>query len=122
MMGGPSCGTALQSGSRVRIFESVSEIVPPAKADRPVNMSNKLQPNAQTSARLSIGLPRACSELMNAAYREQYFRGGAGRQCGGVRDRLGRRVGVKRLRQAEIEHLDRPTRGDFDVGRLQVDG
>ena len=66
-MGGTSCGTALQSGSRVRMFESVSEIVPPAKADRPVNMSNRVQPNAQTSARLSIGLPRACSGLMNAA-------------------------------------------------------
>ena len=48
------------SGDRVRN-------VAPGKGTRPVNISYSTQPNAQTSVRLSIGSPRACSGLMYAA-------------------------------------------------------
>ena len=39
----------------------------PSNARRPVSISKSTHPNAQMSARLSTGLPRACSGLMYAA-------------------------------------------------------
>ena len=60
-------GSASQFGSRVTIAPRTSVTVSPANAGRPISISNATQPNAQTSARLSTGFPRACSGLMYAA-------------------------------------------------------
>ena len=64
---GTPVGSAFQSGSRSRIAATVSETVSPGKARRPVSTSYKQHPKAQTSARRSTGLPRACSGLMYGA-------------------------------------------------------
>jgi serine/threonine protein kinase len=57
-------GSRLHSGSRSRMAASASLTVWPANARRPVSSSNRTQPNAQMSARVSTGMPRACSGLM----------------------------------------------------------
>ena len=64
---GVCSGSAAQFGSSLRIATSVSVTVSPSKALFPVSISYSTHPNAQTSARLSTGLPRACSGLMYAA-------------------------------------------------------
>ena len=61
---GVAAGSADQSGSRSRIFAIESDIVSPANATRPVNISYSTQPKAQMSVRLSTASPRACSGLM----------------------------------------------------------
>ena len=43
---------------------NISEAVPPVKSCCPVNISNSTTPNDQMSARLSTGLPGACSGLI----------------------------------------------------------
>ena len=45
----------------------VSDTVSPGNALRPVSISNRTEPNAQISVRLSTVFPRACSGLMYAA-------------------------------------------------------
>ena len=50
---GVDAGRAFQSGSCPSVFAIVSDMVSPANADRPVNISNNTQPNAQTSVGLS---------------------------------------------------------------------
>src|SRR4030095_8974386 len=64
--GGSAGGSAVQSGSRLRIAAIVSEIVSPENARLPANISYSTQPKAQTSVRLSTAWPRACSGLMYA--------------------------------------------------------
>jgi len=59
-----SSGRRSQSGSVLRMAARVSERVSPGKAGRPVSISNKTQPKAQMSVRLSTALPRVCSGLM----------------------------------------------------------
>ncbi len=66
--GGVSAGNVVQSGSRVRMCATASEIVSPgSNVCLPVSISNRTQPNDQMSVRRSTGLPRACSGLMYAA-------------------------------------------------------
>jgi hypothetical protein len=60
-------GTPLQSGSFLTTAASTSVVVSPLKARRPMSISYSTQPNAQMSARLSTGLPRACSGLIYGA-------------------------------------------------------
>ena len=67
MLSGVVAGKSAQSGSRSRIAAMWSETVSPGNAIWPVSISYKTQPNAQTSARLSTALPRACSGDMYAA-------------------------------------------------------
>jgi len=57
-------GSAPQSGSARSTAASVSEIVSPANNGRPVSISRRTQPNAQTSLRVSAARPFACSGLM----------------------------------------------------------
>ena len=52
--GGVAGGRAVQSGDRSRTDTSVSDIVVPENARRPVIISNSTHPNAQISVRLSI--------------------------------------------------------------------
>jgi hypothetical protein len=59
--GGVAAGSSFHRGSRVRTAASTSETVSPSKSRRPVSISKSSTPKAQTSARLSTGLPRACS-------------------------------------------------------------
>ena len=60
-------GRAFHSGSLVRTAASVSETVSPWNSRCPVSISYSTTPKAQMSARLSTGLPRACSGAMYAA-------------------------------------------------------
>jgi hypothetical protein len=57
-------GSAFHGGPRSMIAASVSVIVSPANALRPLSISYSTQPNAQMSVRLSTARPRACSGLM----------------------------------------------------------
>ena len=59
--GGVAAGRVAQSGSRVSTAASTSQTVSPANSRAPVSISKSTTPKAQTSARLSTGLPRACS-------------------------------------------------------------
>ena len=80
-------------------------------------------PNAHTSARLSARCPRACSGLMYAAVpRIIPACVIAGVVIVGDIDALGdgRRGGLHRLRQPEVEHLHRAVGADLDVRRLQI--
>ena len=61
---GVSGGSLLQSISPRSVAARLSESVSPRKTCSPVSISNTTTPNAQMSARLSAGLPRACSGLM----------------------------------------------------------
>jgi len=58
---GVAGGNAARSGSRVTTAAITSVTVSPEKSARPVNISQTSTPNDHTSARLSTGLPRACS-------------------------------------------------------------
>ena len=60
-LAGVVCGSASRSGSRVITCAITSVTVSPAKSERPVSISHSSTPNDHTSARLSTGLPRACS-------------------------------------------------------------
>ena len=64
MRGGVAAGSAAHSGSLLSTAASTSLTVSPSKRRRPVSISNSTTPKAHTSARLSIGLPRACSGAM----------------------------------------------------------
>ncbi len=64
---GTDGGSAFQSGWFFNTFANVSDMVSPSKARFPVSISKSTHPNAQVSARLSTGLPRACSGDMYAA-------------------------------------------------------
>ncbi len=64
---GTDFGSASRSTGRVSTAASVSETVSPSNNRWPASISNRTTPNAQMSARLSTGLPRACSGLMYAA-------------------------------------------------------
>ncbi len=64
MAAGVSAGMVDQSGSLVSTNAMVSETSSAAKGRDPVSISYNTTPNAQMSARLSTGLPRACSGLM----------------------------------------------------------
>ena len=81
-------------------------------------------PNAQMSARRVDGLPRACSGAMYAAVPritpaarapciDSVGEFAASRRCDAP-------VRVERLRETEIQHLDRAVGADLDVGRLQI--
>jgi hypothetical protein len=61
---GTERGSASKSMDRVSTAASVSETVSPSNSLRPASISNSTTPNAQMSARLSTGFPRACSGLM----------------------------------------------------------
>lgn len=61
---GVLAGRRVQSGSRVSTAAIESLTVPPSKRRMPVSISKNTTPNAQLSARLSTGFPRACSGLM----------------------------------------------------------
>ena len=61
---GRAGGSALQSGSPRTTAAIVSVMSSPSNARRPVIISYSTQPNAHTSVRLSVALPRACSGLM----------------------------------------------------------
>ena len=60
-------GRADQSGSPLITAAKVSATVSPANARRPVTISYRTHPKAQTSVLRSAGFPRACSGLMYAA-------------------------------------------------------
>jgi hypothetical protein len=62
----PSSGCC-EPDRRRRGGVSHSAVFSPANARLPVNSSNNTHPNAQMSARLSTGLPCACSGLIYAA-------------------------------------------------------
>ena len=64
---GVSTGSAFQSGCALRSGASVSDTSSPSNARFPVSISKSTQPNAQTSVRLSVNRPLACSGLMYAA-------------------------------------------------------
>ena len=55
---------AHEKGIVHRDLKPANIVVSPPKARRPVSISNRTQPNAQMSVRLSTGLPRACSGLI----------------------------------------------------------
>ena len=61
---GAVAGRAFQSTSCFSTLARTSLTVSPSKSFRPVSISNSTTPKAQMSARLSRGLPRACSGLM----------------------------------------------------------
>ena len=65
--GGVEPGRPEKSGSASMTRASTSATSPPLNARVPVSISKSTQPNAQISARLSTGLPRACSGAMYAA-------------------------------------------------------
>ena len=58
---GVRAGSASRSGSRVTTAAITSVTVSPANRERPVSISHSSTPKDHTSARLSTGLPRACS-------------------------------------------------------------
>ncbi len=60
-------GTRSHAGVSLITAASVSPTSSPPKGRAPVSISYRTQPNAQMSARLSTGWPRACSGLMYAA-------------------------------------------------------
>ena len=64
---GRSSGSASQSGSLLSTLANVSLTFGSLNARLPVSISKITHPNAQMSARLSTGWPRACSGLMYAA-------------------------------------------------------
>jgi hypothetical protein len=57
-------GSADHSGTVLTTETIVSVTVSPVNARRPVSISKSTTPNAQMSARLSTGLPLACSGAM----------------------------------------------------------
>ena len=57
-------GSAAQSGAPRRIAAMTSDLVAPPKARVPLNISNRIAPNAHTSERRVTLPPRACSGLM----------------------------------------------------------
>ena len=105
------------------IFASVWETSSPGKARHAVSISKSTQPNAQMSARLSIGFPRACSGLMYAAVpRMTPACVIAGEVIVGDIDRLAA-IGpecLQRLREPEVEHFHSAIRRDLDVGRFEI--
>ena len=117
-------GSVAQSGSRVRTAASTSLTVSPSKSRRPVSISHSTTPKAQMSARLSTGLPRACSGDMYAAVPRMipaavpvWARVG---DCDRSAEDVAPALAAPRLRQAEVEHLDLAVWRDLHVGRLQV--
>ena len=102
----------------------MSETSSPSNARRPVSISYSTTPNAQTSARRSTALPRACSGAMYAAVPRISpisvpCAVSVGEFDGDPRAPLAA-AGIDGLRQAEVQDLDRAVAADFDVGRLQV--
>ncbi len=77
---GVSAGSAAQSGSPRTTAASVSVTLSPANVALPVNISNSTQPNAQMSARLSIGRAarllrrHVCRRAENDAHRRVSWR------------------------------------------------
>ena len=61
---GVEAGSAAQSGSVLSTSASVSDTSSPRNRRRPLSISYSTTPNAQMSARLSTGLPLACSGAM----------------------------------------------------------
>ena len=87
----------------------VDETSSPSNARLPVTSSYSTQPKAQMSARLSTGLPRACSGA-HVGGRPEDDAGLALRAIDTVGDvaasaTRAKRAGVKRLCDAEIEQL-----------------
>ena len=64
---GASAGSLSNSSGNRSTSASVCEIVSASNRRLPVSSSHSTTPNDQTSARLSTGLPAACSGLMYAA-------------------------------------------------------
>ena len=125
MRDGVAAGSFSSAGVSRITDASVSVTVSPPNAGRPVSISNSTQPNAQTSDRLSADRPFACSgahvgrRAQNDADTGHHRRRCEGR---GVREVLpSRSTGrFKRLRKAEVQHLHRTVRADFDVRRLEI--
>jgi len=61
MRRGVAAGNVAHSGSVLSTAASTSLTVSPSKSLWPVSISHSTTPKAQMSARLSTGLPRACS-------------------------------------------------------------
>ena len=109
--GGRSAGTADKSSSFLCITApAVSVTLSPSNACRPVSISKRTQPKAQTSVRLSSGSPRACSgahvrrRAEDHRRRRQRGRGHHPRLCTLEAGRIRR---FHRLREPEVEHLHR---------------
>ena len=64
---GTAAGDRSHSGSLIITAASVSDTVSPSNTRCPVSISKRTTPKAQMSARLSTGLPRACSGDIYAA-------------------------------------------------------
>jgi hypothetical protein len=64
MLCGVPAGRRVQSGSDFRTLLTISPTESPSKAGRPVSISNRTQPNAQTSLARSASCAFACSGLM----------------------------------------------------------
>ena len=118
---GVSGGSYSHSGSRSRIFASVSVTVSPSNMRLPVSIRNRTTPKAQMSVRRSTSRPRACSGDMYGG--GAHDDAGAGRRCDHRRRHRQRdigRLGADRLGQTEVQHLHLVVGGDLDVGRLEV--
>ncbi len=64
MRGGVAAGSVAHPGSALSTAASTSLTVSPSKSLSPVSISHSTTPKAQMSARLSTGLPLACSGAM----------------------------------------------------------
>ena len=122
--GGVAAGSAVQSGDRSRTDASVSEIVAPENARRPVIISNSTQPNAQMSVDLSIGWPRACSGLMYAGVPRitptPVISAGEVTVGDSVTAAVPALVDIERLGEPEVENLHGAVSPDLDVRGLQI--
>ena len=112
-------GNAPRSGALFITSANVSDTSSPLKARRPVSISYSTAPNAQMSARLSTGFPRACSGDIYAAV--PMITPICVPAAVNVGDWFGSPPGtVECLGQAKVQHLHGPVRPQLDVGRLQI--
>ncbi len=120
--GGVDGGSFPKSTGSRRTAASVSLTVSPWKSPLPVSISKSTTPNAQTSALLSTGFPRACSGAMYAAVPRITPAAVARAVSVGECEISGDDpfLVLERLREAEVEELDPSLVGDDDVRGLEV--
>ena len=120
MAAGVAGGRADQSGSRSRIFAIVSETVSPGKRDAP---GQHLVEDAAERPDVGALVDRLPARLLAGSCRrpcpECAFARPAWREPP-LREIGRRRVGARRLREPEVEHLHHAVRRDLDVRGLQV--
>ena len=118
-----SAGSASNGGASLITDASTSVTSSPSNARRPVSISKRTTPKAQTSARRSIYLPlRLLGRHVTSRAQDDAQLSRARGQCRRVHRVNARRRGIsaERFRQSEVEDFDLLIRRDLDVRRLQI--